>query len=365
MPEKKSKRIWSSGLILFLLTAVISSLGLLFVFESSVAESFSTFGTAYHYVKAQGMWLILGYFILFAASFTPISLWKKFAPIFYAISIFTLILVFIPHIGMKLNGANRWFSLFGLVTIQPVEFAKLALVTFFASWMSKHQRLAPFGFLTAIPVTLLILQPDLGSTLIFLSIAFGLYFVAGGEMKHILIISAVGLLFVISAIFSSPYRLQRVTTFFNPELDPLGSSFHIRQITLALGQGGWFGQGIGESKQKHNYIPEASSDSILAIVAEEIGFVGVVAISLIYLAYIITGYKIALRYKPGSFEYLLGLGLTIWFSAQTLLNIAAVVALVPLTGIPLPLFSYGGSSLVMIMLATGIQIKLAKTSESK
>lgn len=363
MTDKKEKRFFSSAVVLFFLTVLISSLGLLFVFESSVAESFATFGTPYRYLISQAKWLGLGYLIMLAASFTPIKLWKKFSPLFFFIAIVSLILVFIPGIGLRLNGASRWFSLFGLVTVQPVEFAKLAMVTFFATWMAKHQRLMPFAFLTSIPVLLLITQPDLGSTLIFLAIAFGLYFVAGGEMKYILTISAVGLLFVIVAIFSSPYRLQRVTTFFNPELDPLGSSFHIRQITLALGQGGWLGQGIGESKQKYHYIPEASSDSILAIVAEEIGFVGVVAISLLYLSYIITGFRISLKYEVGSFEYLLGLGITLWFSAQTLLNIAAVVALVPLTGIPLPLFSSGGSALVMIMLATGILIKLAKSSE--
>lgn len=364
MTNSKQPKFFSSAKVLFLLTALISSLGLLFVFESSVAESFSTFGTAYHYVQSQAQWLALGYGLLIVASFTPINFWKKLSPLFYLIAIIGLILVFVPPFGLRLNGASRWFSLFGLVTIQPVEFAKLAVVTFFATWMAKHQRLSPFAFLTAIPVGLLIMQPDLGSTLIFLTIAFALYFVAGGEMKYILTIAGVGLLFVVFAIFSSPYRLQRVTTFFNPELDPLGSSFHIRQITLALGQGGWFGQGIGESKQKHNYIPEASSDSIMAIVAEEIGFVGVVMISLLFLAYIVTGYQIALKYPPGSFEYLLGLGLVLWFSAQTLLNIAAVVALVPLTGIPLPLFSYGGSSLVMIMLATGILIKLAKNHKT-
>lgn len=274
-----------------------------------------------------------------------------------------LILVFIPGIGLRLNGANRWFTVFGLFTIQPVEFVKLALVTFFATWMVKHQRLLPLAVLTGLPVGLLMLQPDLGSTLIVLAVAFGMYFVAGGKMTYLSAIASLGLIFVVITIVSSPYRLQRVTTFFNPELDPLGSSFHIRQITLALGQGGWLGQGIGESKQKYNYIPEASSDSILAIVAEEVGFIGVLIISFLFWAYIVTAFKIALKFPPGSFEYILALGLAIWFSAQTLLNIAAVVALVPLTGIPLPLFSYGGSSLVMIMLSTGILVKLAKVSQ--
>lgn len=360
MSHEKPHSFRNLAKVLLILTVIISSLGLLFVFESSVAESFATFGTPYHFVKSQGLWLACGYVVLLIASLTPIKFWEKTAPLAYFGSLIALVLVFIPPLGLRLNGASRWLNIFGLFNLQPVEPAKFALVTFFASWMTKHQRFVPFIFWTGLPVGLLIFQPDLGSTLIFTAIAFGLYFVAGGKLQTFTGLSAIGLVVVIFAIFSSPYRLQRLTTFFNPELDPLGSSFHIRQITLALGQGGWIGQGIGESKQKHNYIPEASSDSILAIVAEEIGFIGVLGLSALYLAYILTAFRIALKYEPGSYPYILGLGLAIWFSAQTLLNIAAVVALVPLTGIPLPFFSYGGSSLVMIMLASGILIQLAK-----
>lgn len=357
------KKFISNGLILFALTAIISLLGLLFVFESSVAESFNTFGHPYHYVQSQAMWLMIGFVLMIVGSFIPIKLWQKMSPAIFALGILSLIMVFIPGFGLKLNGASRWFSLFGLVTIQPVEFAKFSTIIFFAAWMSKHQRLLPFLFLTSIPITLLMLQPDLGSTLIFVSIALGLFFIAGGRVGSILTLSGAGLLLVTLAILSSSYRMQRVQTFFNPELDPLGSSFHIRQITLALGRGGLFGQGIGESKQKYNYIPEASSDSILAIVAEEIGFVGTIAIISLYLCLFIVIYKIATKYKTNSYEYMLTTGILIWISSQTLLNIAAVVALVPLTGIPLPFFSSGGSSLVMVMLATGVLIKLAKSNK--
>jgi cell division protein FtsW len=356
---KKKKINFSSTFFLLLLTTVISLIGLLFVFESSTAESFSTFGHPYHYVKSQAMWLVLGFITLFISSFIPIKFWQKISPLLFFITLIALIMVFIPGFGMKLNGARRWFSLFGLVTIQPVEIAKFSIVTFFAMWMSKHQRLLPFLFLTALPVILIMLQPDLGSTLVITAIALGMYFVSGGQMKYIFLVSGIGLFLVLGAIFSSEYRMKRVSTFFNPELDPLGSSFHIRQITLALGRGGLFGQGIGESKQKYNFIPEASSDSILAIVAEEVGFAGSMVIINLFLAYFFVTFRIASKFPTDSFEHLLAMGILIWISTQTLLNISAVVALVPLTGMPLPFFSYGGSSLVMVMLATGVLTKLS------
>lgn len=357
--SKNNKITLSTTLFLLGLTILISLIGLLFVFESSVAESFSTFGHPYHYVKSQAVWLGLGFVVMTIASFIPPIFWKKISPFLFVLSIIGLLMVFIPGFGLKLNGARRWFSLFGLVTIQPVEIAKFTIVAFFSAWMSKHQRLMPFLFLTALPLLLLMLQPDLGSSLIVISICLGMYFVAGGKMKYILLISGVGLILVLAAIFSSDYRMRRVSTFFNPELDPLGSSFHIRQITLALGRGGLFGEGIGESKQKYNYIPEASSDSILAIVAEEIGFVGTFIIINLFLAYFFVSYKIAHKFDQGSYEFLLAMGVLIWISTQTLLNIAAVVALIPLTGMPLPFFSYGGSSLVMVMLASGVLTRLS------
>lgn len=361
--NKKKKLNLSTTFFLLGLTILISLIGLLFVFESSVAESFSTFGHPYHYVKSQAMWLGLGYVVMILASFIPSIFWKKISPILFIISLISLLMVFIPGFGLKLNGARRWFSLFGLVTIQPVEITKFTLVTFFATWMSKHQRLLPFLFLTSLPLLLIMMQPDLGSSLIVIAICLGMYFIAGGKMRHITLISGIGLILVLAAIFSSEYRMKRVSTFFNPELDPLGSSFHIRQITLALGRGGLFGEGIGESKQKYNYIPEASSDSIIAIVAEEIGFIGTFIIINLFFAFFFVSYKIAHKFEQGSFEFLLAMGILIWISMQTLLNVAAVVALVPLTGMPLPFFSYGGSSLVMVMLASGVLTRLSLTKE--
>jgi len=186
-----------------------------------------------------------------------------------------------------------------------------------------------------------------------------MFFLAGGKLPHILGILGIAILILTIAILSSSYRKERLTTFLNPQADPLGAGFHIRQITLALGQGGWFGQGISNSKQKFSYIPEASTDSIFAIIAEEIGFIGSTAILTLFTLYFYFAAK-TVSLATNEFSQLLGWGIIIWIASQTLLNLAAVVALVPLTGLPLPFLSYGGSSLVMILLANGILLRIGK-----
>lgn len=359
MPKQDS--FFTPTKVLFFLSILISIIGLIFVFESSVAEAFYQFGNQYYFVRQQSIRFVLGIIVMLIASIFPIKFWKELSPLIYIFSIFLLILVFIPGIGKEINGAHRWFVISG-ATFQPVELVKLGVIFFFADWMSKHQRIAPFLFLTGLPSLLLLLQPDLGSTLVLVVIAFGMYFLAGGSVSKLSWMSLAGIILVGILIISQPYRMRRLTTFINPESDPLGASFHIRQITIALGNGGWLGQGVGRSKQKFSYIPEASTDSIFAIVAEELGFIGSFLIIILFLAYLQTGYKIMIKQKVKSFEFLLAGGILLWFSAQTLLNLSAVVALVPLTGLPLPLFSFGGSSLIMVLLATGILIAIGKQS---
>lgn len=346
---------------LFFLTILISAVGLLFVFESSVAEAFSIFKNQYYFVQQQSIRLFIGFLAMGAVQFVPLSWWRTTASFFYWSSLALLAAVFIPGLSTEINGAHRWLQL-GPVAFQPVELFKLSMVVFFAKWLSEHQRLGPFLALTLLPTLILLLQPDMGSLLVVISIAFGLYFVAGGKLPILTGIAGAGIILLVVAIIFSPYRMQRVTTFLNPESDPLGASFHIRQITLALGNGSWFGQGIGNSKQKYSYIPEASSDSIFAIVAEEVGFVGSTSIVGLFFVYIWLTFKIIRKTKPRSFEFLLGMGLLIWISCQIILNLAAVVALVPLTGLPLPFFSYGGSALIMVLLATGITIKIGRST---
>lgn len=228
---------------LFIITIMLALIGLLFVFEASVAEAFAAFGNQWYFVRQQAMWLGVGLVGLVAGMFVPTQVWKKISPILYLLGIVLMVMVFIPHVGYEVNGAKRWVLLFGF-TFQPVEVIKFAMITFFASWMEKHQKLLPFLFLTMIPVGLLFMQPDMGSALIVLAIAFGTYFLAGAPLKTFIWTGVAGVALLALLILISPYRLKRLTTFLDPDSDPLGASFHIRQIVIALGNGGIFGQGI-------------------------------------------------------------------------------------------------------------------------
>lgn len=348
---------------LFLLfTFVLLTIGTVFVLEASVAESFATFGDQYFLFRQHVIGLAVGFVAFFAGLFVPARLWVRFGPALYILGLIFLIAVFIPGIGRELNGASRWISVGGF-RLQSVEFFKFGLVAFYASWLTTHQRMRVFLFTLGIPAILLILQPDLGSLLLVISIAVSTYFVAGGNFKQLLIMAAVGIPLIIMAILSSPYRKQRLTTFLNPESDPLGASFHIRQITLALGSGGWFGKGLGNSSQKYAYIPEASTDSIFAIIAEELGYIGSSFIIVLLLVYILIGYQVINRAQPETSIRYLGLGLVSWIGFQTLLNLCSVVGLVPLTGVPLPFFSYGRSALIMLLFAAGIILQIGRTAK--
>lgn len=349
----------SHHFVLFLVTIILTVLGVVFVFESSTAESYTTFGNQYHYLIQHLIGLGFGIIAFCIGLFIPSKIWLKTSLIWYIVGILLLLLVFIPGVGLSLNGSSRWFSIAGM-RFQSIEFFKFALIVFYSNWLSIHQRFGPFLFLTAIPAVLVLLQPDLGSLLLLLTIACALFFVAGGNIKKLLLLGVIGVPITLLAIVSSPYRMQRLTTFLNPESDPLGASFHIRQITLALGRGGLIGQGIGESQQKYSYIPEASTDSIFAIIAEEIGFIGSFFILFLYGLFFFHGYKIVQNTEKPKPIQLLGMGIIIWIGLQVILNLSAVVGLIPLTGMPLPFISFGRSSLVMVLFATGILIRIGK-----
>lgn len=344
---------------LLILTLFLSILGVLFVFEASVAEAFASFGNQYYFAKQQLMWLGIGLIGMLISMNIPTKFWKTISPLAYIGGIVLLIMVFIPGIGKEVNGARRWLEIAG-VNLQPAEVIKFSLITFFASWMEKHQKLLPFLFLTLLPIALLFLQPDMGSALIVIGIALGLYYIAGAPYRIFFSVAMFGSVALLLLILLSPYRLKRLTTFINPEADPLGASFHIRQITIALGNGGILGQGIGKSRQKFSYIPEASTDSIFAIIAEEIGFIGSLLLFLLFGLFLRLCYAITVKTEPQSYDHLLASGILLWLGVQILLNLSAIVALVPLTGIPLPFFSYGGTSLVMILWVAGILIGIGR-----
>lgn len=352
----------TAGKRLFLLVIILSLIGILAVFEASHIEAFYRFNDKYFFIKHQASWLGIGLLILITTSLLPVAFWKKLGPLIYFVGIICLILVLIPQLGIEVNGARRWLSLAGF-RFQPVEAIKLGITAFFASWLTKHQRIAPFLTFTLLPTTLVMIQPDLGSTLVVLMIAFSMYVTAGGKLKQIMMLGGAGIVMIALLVLTSSYRRERLVTYLNPSHDPLGAGYHIRQITIALGNGGLLGQGIGQSKQKFQYLPEASTDSIFALVAEEIGFVGATLLIGLFLLFLHTAFQIVHNQPDNSFEKLFATGLTVWLAGQMLMNLAAVVALVPLTGVPLPFISRGGSSLLTVMLATGILISLSRNAE--
>lgn len=342
---------------LLILTLLLSALGLFFILEVSGAESFSLVGHQYYFFRQQALALGVGLVAMVVGRLLPTSFWQRTAPLWFGLGLVLLVIVLIPGLGVELNGARRWFAFQGRI-FQPVELFKFALVAFSSWWMAREPRTSTLLIFTTIFSILLLLQPDMGSLLILLWISIGMFFLAGGRLIAIGGMGLLGGLMLLLLVLISPYRFERVTTFFNPSADPLGSGFHVRQITLALANGGWFGTGIGNSQQKYAYIPEASSDSIFAIVAEELGFVGAILILLIIMAHLALLYLMATRLEERSFAQLFVLGTFLWLAGQSLLNLASIVVLLPLTGLPLPFFSSGGTSLIMTLLVLGVCIRL-------
>jgi len=362
---KKKKRLKAgkakTGFDWLLLGLVIglTLFGILMVFDASVVEAYQQFGDKFHFVKLQALWAAFGLGGLIVTMILPHKLWDALAKPIFLVTIGLLVLVLVPGIGVQAQGARRWIDL-GIGVIQPSEIAKLGITVYFASWLSRHQRFLPFAFLTVLTLGLIVIEPDLGTAVIVGTIAFILYFLSGSPLKNIVIIGGIGLLAATSLILVSPYRVNRLKTFLDPSSDPLGASYHVRQVLIALGTGEVFGQGIGKSRQKYQYLPEATTDSIFAVIAEETGFVGAVTVILVYMTLFHRGFVITSNAQKGYSKLLSG-GITSWLAVQTLINLSAMVALVPLTGVPLPFISYGGSSLITSLLGTGILLNISKS----
>lgn len=345
----------------FLLIVVALSLfGILMVYDSSVAIAIRDFGTPYYFVREQLKWLILGGIALFIFSRIDYHIWKRLALPLLLVTLVLLAAVFLPGIGVRALGAHRWLNV-GLFILQPAELAKLVLVIYLSAWFSRDEkdRFMAFLLLVGMVLGLVILEPDLGTAVIILSIALILYFLSGAPVVQFLLLLPVLLVGITGLAVMAPYRFRRLTTFFNPESDPLGASYQIRQILLALGSGGWLGVGIGQSRQKYEYLPEANTDSIFAIIGEEVGFIGALAVLVLFIFLIWRGFRIG-KGAPDVFGRLLALGISSWIGMQTLINLAAMVALLPLTGVPLPLVSYGGSSLIILLSGLGIVLNISK-----
>ncbi len=345
---------------LLVATVILATVGILMVYDSSVAIALRDFGDPYYFVREQVKWLVLGFLGFAIFSRFPYSIFRQFAVPIIVGTLVLLLAVFIPGFGIHALGARRWLN-FGLFVVQPAELAKLAMVIYLSAWFSTKEkgRLGAFLLLTGMVVGLVLLEPDMGTATTILLTALSLYFLSGAPIGHFLTIIPLLLVGLGGLAIAQPYRLRRVTTFLNPDLDPLGSSYQIRQILLALGSGGLFGVGLGKSRQKYEYLPEANTDSIFAILGEETGFIGATIVILLFLFLVWRCFKIARRIQD-PFGKLLALGVGSWIGIQSFVNIGSMVAIMPLTGVPLPLISYGGSNLVITLGALGMVYNISK-----
>jgi len=356
MASHNIKKKYDKGLLI--LTLVLFVLGIVAVADSSAPLALRYFSDSFYFVKQQIIWTGLGLVAFFAAIIIPVKFWKKIAIPFFVFNIILLVMVLIPGFSSKIYGARRWLS-FGPVTIQPSEILKISLILLFAKFADDKKPIYYFLATLAVSCVLVMLEPDLGTTIIIAVIGFVQIFMAGFGLFWLFgILTGGGLLGAI-AILLSGYRKQRFLTFLNASQDPLGSSYHIRQVLLALGSGGIFGVGLGQSRQKFSFLPEVATDSVFAIIGEELGFIGAVAVVILFGVFIFKALRIT-KNAHDMFSKVLAAGVTVWIGGQTVLNIASMTALVPLTGIPLPFFSYGGSHLTTLALAIGILISISK-----
>ncbi len=354
-------------LILLAILAGIVLFGLIMLSSASSVTAFQQYGDTNELVKRQIISALVGFAAMFICFRIDYHVWRRFAIPLLAISILGLILVFVPGIGREVLGARRWIDLG--VSFQPTEIVKLAFLFYLASWLERRQSgfhdartsLLPFVMVLGLITLLVMAQPDLGTMSVIAIIGISMYFIGGAPMKHFLWIGAasVGLFALLVKI--APYRAARFTVFLNPEIDPQGIGYHINQALLAIGSGGLFGVGLGHSRQKFNYLPEASTDSIFAIMGEELGFFIVLLFIGAFLAFVYRGFRIA-RQAPDMFGRLLAAGITTWFAFQAFINIGALTGVLPLTGIPLPFVSYGGTALAIALAASGILLNISAST---
>jgi cell division protein FtsW len=345
---------------LLILILVLVFIGLIAVADASAPQALNTYGDKFYLFKQQLIWGGVGLIALFVTSKINYKFWEKFATPLFLLSLIPLLIVLLPHLGFKALGARRWIDT-GLINIQPSEIIKLSLSLFLAKVASKNKNAISYFLPLIVVIILIMLQPDLGTTLVVSTIGLSQIFVSGVGLLYLAGALLVGFLGTLGLVLVSPYRKERLLTFLQMERDPLGASYHIRQVLLGLGAGGIFGVGLGASRQKYLFLPEASTDSIFAVVAEELGLIGAVSIIFLFGFFVYRGLRIAIS-APDSFSKVLAVGITAWIGGQAFLNIASMVALVPLTGIPLPFISYGGSSLVTVLSACGILLNISKYS---
>lgn len=342
--------------------------GLVMISSAGVIYSQTRFGDGYYFFKHQLFFgVIPGLIIMYVFQKVDYHFWKKMAVPMFFTSIVLLVLVFVPGIGSRVYGASRWIQL-GPFSFQPSEMAKLSIILYLAAWLESrgahrikdfYEGMVPFLGIMGLVGFLIMKQPDTGTLGVIVLTSIAIFFIAGARVQHLLSLGGIGFCALWLLVKLEPYRFDRILAFQDPTSDPQGIGYQIMQALIAVGSGGIFGVGLGNSRQKFNYLPEPVGDSIFAIIGEELGLIGSAIVVVLFLVLAFRGLKIA-KNAPDSFGKLVAVGITVWIVFQAFINISANVALIPLTGIPLPFISYGGTSMIFIMSAVGILLNISK-----
>lgn len=372
---KKLFRNYSFGIPDYKFIAIVGALvlfGLVALASASVPSSFERYGYFYYFTLHQLFFGILpGLILCLGFALFDYRILKRYAFVMLVVSIVLLGLVFIPGIGAQYGSAHSWLNIFGF-SVQPSEIVKLTFLVYLASWLESrgerrvgdfNEGVIPFLLVLGVIMFLLMMEPDTGSMGIIVVMSMAVYLIGGANLKHVFSVFGLGIagLFLMAKL--SPYRAARLTTFLHPELDPQGIGYHVNQALLAVGSGGFFGVGFGLSRQKFQYLPEVMGDSIFAIISEEMGFVVATMIVLGFFYFFSRGYKIALESKDAFGKYLV-FGIITWITFQSILNIGAMLSILPLTGVPLPFISYGGTAMVVNLAAVGIIINVSRQASA-
>jgi len=364
--DKKAKKNYHR---LFGVVFVMVLFGFVMILSASSVRAFDATGDSYYYMKRQLVAAAIGFAALFFFSRVSLRSLQRFAQPAVIVVIAMLFAVLIPGIGKKAGGASSWIPVGGF-QIQPSELAKLALILFTADFLTKRRKYIddikelayPYGAVVLLIILLVMKQPDMGTTLTICITVLVMLFVGGLSLGYIAGIGSIGSIVGAYFIYSAPYRLRRFTAFLNPMADPLGAGYHIRQSLIAFGSGGLFGVGIGMSRQKYFYLPAAHTDFIFAIIGEELGLLGTFFTVTLFVTFAYYGIRISLQSKS-YFGRLLGAGVTSMVALQALVNMGTVIAVLPITGIPMPFISYGGSSLIANLAAAGMLLSI--TADNK
>ena len=352
--------------ILLLAVITLSVFGLIMIYSASSIWAEYKFNDSFHYVKYQGIFLIVSIVVMLIVSKIDYKLYYDKANIILIVCLILLILVLIPGIGSIRNGSRSWFGI-GSLGIQPSEFAKLGIIIFTSKYLCNSDNyikkfktgVFPILGITLLFFGLIMLQPDLGTGVILVMSIVSLLFIAGVNMSFFFGAGIIGIIGIVILIIIAPYRMDRITSFINPWEDPLGTGFQIIQSLYAIGPGGLLGNGYLNSIQKHFYLPEPQTDFIFSIIAEEFGVVGAFIVVGLFSIILIRGIKIATHTKD-TFSKYLSFGMVFQMMFQTLLNLMVVIGMIPVTGVTLPFLSYGGSSLLISMISMGVLLNISK-----